>query len=229
VTHLDAGFSSLFQEALIEKYILNRVAKMPESHTDADKLIPSYWKLLVYEMLFMWNALNSCSPENLQKIIDDCGGITTTASMDVVEDGAVESVEESDNVARIIVNNNTINEPMLGLTKLIIGLCHVCLKNVEEAINALRECIAVRVDEFENDMHVSAFAHYELAMLLLKHRKNVEVSQENHFFSESVENTTQQIMNKILSCENNQRILLNFGALSPILFLDFSQHVRFLR
>jgi hypothetical protein len=36
-------------------------------------------------------------------------------------------------------------------------------------------------------------------------------------------------MNKFVCAEKNQRFLLNFGALSPNQFLDFSQHVRFLR
>jgi hypothetical protein len=43
-------------------------------------------------------------------------------------------------------------------------------------------------------------------------------------------NTIQQIMNKFfLSFERNLRFLLNFGTLSPNLFLYFSQHARFLR
>jgi hypothetical protein len=45
----------------------------------------------------------------------------------------------------------------------------------------------------------------------------------------SFENTTQQIMNKFVCAEKNQRFLFNFGALSPNLFLDFSQHIRYLR
>jgi hypothetical protein len=42
-------------------------------------------------------------------------------------------------------------------------------------------------------------------------------------------NTTQQKIKNKKSFEKNQRFLLNVGALSPNLFLDFSQHVRFLR
>jgi hypothetical protein len=44
-----------------------------------------------------------------------------------------------------------------------------------------------------------------------------------------INKTTQQIMNKFVCAEINQRFLLNFGALNPNQFLDFSQHVRFLR
>jgi hypothetical protein len=35
--------------------------------------------------------------------------------------------------------------------------------------------------------------------------------------------------NKFICVENNQQFSLNFGALNPNLFLDFSQHVKFLR
>jgi hypothetical protein len=49
---------------------------------------------------------------------------------------------------------------------------------------------------------------------------------KHNFF---IYNTTQQKNKKKEFFEKNQRFLLNFGALSPNLFLDFSQHVRFLR
>jgi hypothetical protein len=141
-------------------------------------------------MLFMWNALNSCSPESLQRIIDDCNEVAGATASDLEIDEEVEgdittsaittdtnSHNNNNNCSRNHNKNTTIIEPMLGITKLIIGLCHVCLKNVELAIDAFRECIEARADELENDVHVSAFAHYELAMLLLKHRRTREVSQ----------------------------------------------------
>jgi hypothetical protein len=43
------------------------------------------------------------------------------------------------------------------------------------------------------------------------------------------DNTSQQIMKKKLGVKKIQRFLLNFGALSSNLFLDFSRHVRLLR
>lgn len=59
-----------------------------------------------------------------------------------------------------------------GLAKLILGSCHGCLKNHDEAIIAYRECIEQR-GELLDDLHISAFAYFELAMLLMRHRNDV--------------------------------------------------------
>jgi hypothetical protein len=49
------------------------------------------------------------------------------------------------------------------------------------------------------------------------------------YFTLAFIRATKQIMNKFLSFQNNQGLLLNFGAQSLNLFLDSSQHVRFLK
>lgn len=132
------------QDSQIEKYILRRVSKLPLEEIEREKFEQIYWKYLVYEMLIMWNAINSCSGETLKIIMEDCKR----------------------------PNRDLLNEPMKGLAKLILATCHTCLKNYDEAIIAYRECIEQR-GELLDDLHISAFAHFELATLLLRHKNDV--------------------------------------------------------
>jgi tetratricopeptide (TPR) repeat protein len=133
------------KESQIEKYILRRTKKFPTDTGESGKFEKIYWKCLVYEMLFMWNAMTSCSVEDLKAIVEDCQN-----------------------------NSVNINEPSLGISKMVLGASLVCLKKYSEAIDAYRECIELRKDEFVEDVHISAFAHYELAMLLIKHKKEAK-------------------------------------------------------
>lgn len=96
----------------------------------------------------MWNAINSCSEDTLKVIMEDCKR----------------------------PNRDLLNEPMKGLAKLVLATCHTCLKNYDEAIIAYRECIEQR-GELLDDLHISAFAHFELATLLLKHKNEVSYSR----------------------------------------------------
>jgi len=133
---------NVLQDSQIEKFILRRISKLPCEDTETEKFDQLYWKYLVYEMLVMWNALNSCSEELLKQVMEDCKK-----------------------------SRDQLNEPMKGLAKLILGACHGCLKNHDEAIIAYKECIEQR-GELIDDLHISAFAHFELGMLLLKHRND---------------------------------------------------------
>ncbi|XP_021705414.1 tetratricopeptide repeat protein 39C [Aedes aegypti] len=138
------------KESQIEKYIYRRCQKLPKSETETEKFDCGYWRLLVYEMLFMWNALSSCSEETLSEVIEDC----------------CKSQDES-------------TEPSQGLRQLILGASLGCGKRYEEAMSAYRTCIAMRNDEqdLQQNVHISAFAHYELAMLLLR-EQNSEAKAE---------------------------------------------------
>ncbi|XP_063710057.1 tetratricopeptide repeat protein 39C-like isoform X2 [Culicoides brevitarsis] len=135
--------SSYMKDSQIEKYILRRVSKLPLEEIEREKFEQIYWKYLVYEMLIMWNAINSCSEDTLKVIMEDCKRPT----------------------------RDLLNEPMKGLAKLVLATCHTCLKEYDEAIIAYRECIEQR-GELLDDLHVSAFAHFELATLLLKHKND---------------------------------------------------------
>lgn len=142
----DQNTELFLQESQIEKYILRRVNKLPCEDTETEKFEVVYWKFLVYEMLVMWNALSSCSEEIVRGIMEDC-----------------------------VKPRDHLNEPMKGLAKLVLGSCHGQLKNYDEAIIAYKECIEQR-GELLDDLHISAFAHFELGMLLMKHRNDVRTT-----------------------------------------------------
>lgn len=140
------------------KFIARRFGKIPDiidnNNLEYNKIFEGiYWRLYVYEMLILWNALNSCSSNTLNEIIIDCS-----------------------------VENISINEPMTGISHLVIASCQSCLQNFPEAIKAYKNCIEIRsaVDNPE-DAHISAFAHYELAVLLVKHGNVVIINYKLNY------------------------------------------------
>ncbi|KFB43566.1 AGAP001215-PB-like protein [Anopheles sinensis] len=136
------------KDSQIEKYIFRRCLKLPRAESGEPPKYNSslYWKYLVFEMLFLWNALSTCNVEQLESMVADC-------SQPV----------------------DAFSEPMLGISRLILGACLCCLTRYNEAIEAFRECIALREassDHQQQDVHVSAFAYYELAILLLRRQQH---------------------------------------------------------
>lgn len=134
------------KDAQIEKFIGRRINKLPINENDTKKFNQLYWKHLTYEMLYMWNAIGSCQSDELDLIVSDCA------------------------------NDTSASEPMIGLTKLILGSTETYRSNINDAIQAYTDCIKQRklyetMNQSQDDeQHISAFAHYELAMLLLKHK-----------------------------------------------------------
>ncbi|EAA01684.4 AGAP001215-PA [Anopheles gambiae str. PEST] len=132
------------KDSQIERYIFRRCLKLPRAESGEQPKYSSslYWKYLVFEMLFLWNALSSCNEEQLASMVADCSHPT-----------------------------DAFSEPMVGISRLILGACLSCLARYEEAIGAFRECIFMRETiehQEQQDMHISAFAYYELAVLLLR-------------------------------------------------------------
>lgn len=66
-----------------------------------------------------------------------------------------------------------ITEPMVGLCDLLLGGAQMALKNYQLSMDAYNRCICKRLNTIDEDMHVSAFAHYELATLKLHCHRNV--------------------------------------------------------
>lgn len=62
------------------------------------------------------------------------------------------------------------DEPMIGLSKLILGCAYCVQKRFDEAVENFRKCLDMRKNLPANaeDAHVSAFCQYELAALLLR-------------------------------------------------------------
>lgn len=122
------------------KFVQSRVLKFNDLN---DK---TFWRFLVYEMMFLWSTFSNIRPDHLKLIVEDC------------------TKGHSDSM-----------EPMVGLKELILGGAHGALKNYSQAIDAYTQCIAKRTDIINQDMHISAFAHYELATLLIHCHKNVSI------------------------------------------------------
>uniref|UniRef100_A0A182PRV8 Tetratricopeptide repeat protein 39C n=1 Tax=Anopheles epiroticus TaxID=199890 RepID=A0A182PRV8_9DIPT len=132
------------KDSQIERYIFRRCLKLPRVEGGEQPKYSSslYWKYLVFEMLFVWNTLSSCNVEQLESMVADCSQPT-----------------------------DAFGEPMVGISRLILGACLSCLARYEEAIGAFRQCIFMREageHQDQQDMHISAFAYYELAVLLLR-------------------------------------------------------------
>ncbi|XP_044253017.1 tetratricopeptide repeat protein 39C-like isoform X4 [Tribolium madens] len=124
----------------LDEFLSRRAKCCPSDDDELSILPPIFWKLLVYEMLYLWNALPSCLPQNIEQIKRDC---------EQVGDG---------------------EEPMLALSKLILGCCHCIQRQFEAGIENFRLCLNLRKGCPNNavDAHISAFSHYELGALLIK-------------------------------------------------------------
>lgn len=77
-------------------------------------------------------------------------------------------------------------EPMVGLRSLILGAVQGCLGHSAEAKCSLRASLSARqhLPDTATDSHVSAFALYELAQLLIQ--EAAEVSILPCFYKQSV-------------------------------------------
>lgn len=69
-----------------------------------------------------------------------------------------------------------LSEPMVGLRELLIGCAEGALKNYPAAIDAYQRCIERRSNVLDVSMHISAFAHYELASILIHYKSSVSYS-----------------------------------------------------
>lgn len=62
------------------------------------------------------------------------------------------------------------DEPMVGLSKLILGCVYCISGRIESGIENFRKCLDMRQHLAPNleDAHISAFAQYELGSLMLR-------------------------------------------------------------
>lgn len=141
------------RDSHIGQFVLHRLPLFPET-TAADggsgKTNQFYWKYLVYEVLFLWSALGSASRDELTAIVADCSAPS----------------------GRFV-------EPIVGVQQLILGGALATLKQYQAAVNAYRMCVRQReADGAVEFQHISAFARYELGMLLLQCSTDVSICCE---------------------------------------------------
>lgn len=53
----------------LEEFLLRRYRICRTKNNNLGSSSPLFWKLLVYEMLYLWNTLPSCSPETINQIM----------------------------------------------------------------------------------------------------------------------------------------------------------------
>uniref|UniRef100_A0A1B0CNJ2 Tetratricopeptide repeat protein 39c n=1 Tax=Lutzomyia longipalpis TaxID=7200 RepID=A0A1B0CNJ2_LUTLO len=162
--HLQSATS---KETEIQRFLVGRHTQMPEETTDA-----TFWRYLTYEMLFLWNTLEICSPAILDTIAIDCAK-----------------------------PQETIKEPIEGLAKLILGTCHELRGQHADAINAYRECIEVRQTGSTEFLHIPAFAHVRLALLLM-----AQGGTQQHEEARSLLRNAQQFKGYDFECRLSVRI-----------------------
>lgn len=152
-----------FKGCQLEKYLRRRFKLFPTSIDDPRMKEPLYWKLLIYEVLYLWNTLPSCNAEDINRII---GGEYSFNYWWI----CANSVLDCNMVAE-----NHIMEPTPGISKMIEGNCYCILRNFDKGVSSFRECLEMRKNIPNNsfDAHVSAFSQFELGVLLVQ---NTEVS-----------------------------------------------------
>lgn len=62
---------------------------------------------------------------------------------------------------------------MIGLRDLLLGVTYSILKQYPDAARALNTTIQKRESIFDEAVHILAFAHYELATVILQLNQNV--------------------------------------------------------
>lgn len=127
-------------QSQIDRFIEQRVALFPDTGPGMQTVDSVFWRFLVYELLLLWNTLDTCSSSTLDQMVGDC-------------------------------QREQAAEPIPGLSKLILATCEQLRGSSEKSVVAYRDCLKLRrpLDDEPNAKftHISAFATYKLAMLLL--------------------------------------------------------------
>lgn len=124
------------KDGIIEKFLFNRCNyAIPMNEKSA-----IYWRLLCYEILYLWNILGSCSQSTLRTIIDEC----TTAG--------------------------EVGEPIVGIAYFLLGACHALLNDPESSILNYKKCLKKCNENPSKVhlTYIVAYANYELASFFIK-------------------------------------------------------------
>ncbi|KAF5280249.1 hypothetical protein FQA39_LY18072 [Lamprigera yunnana] len=138
-------FNSSPKNNQLDIFLMRRLSYCPSDVEDVQQKNSRFWALLVYELLYLWNTLPSCSYENIQHIINDCKKAT---------------IEPMTGLSLLIKGNCycILNKYEDGVQ---------CFRRCLE----LRKNTPVNT----HDAHISAFAAYELGQILIKEKRtNVE-------------------------------------------------------
>ena len=124
------------KDGIIERFLTNRCHfAIPDEERDV-----AFWKLLCYEIMYLWNLLGSCSAATLNTIIEDCEAL------------------------------NDLPDSILGLSQFLMGSAYTFLGDHEKAIDSYKTCIEICNENPSklHLLHIPAYANYELAVLTAK-------------------------------------------------------------
>lgn len=68
IKEIKTSLGNGYRNNQLDEFLARRAKCCPSDDDELSKLPSSFWRLLVYEMLYLWNALPSCSVENLDNI-----------------------------------------------------------------------------------------------------------------------------------------------------------------
>lgn len=123
------------KDGIIERFLQNRVnAAIPDDERDS-----SFWKLLCYEIMYLWNLLGSCSSTTLQEIIDDCS---------------------TNEVSEPILG---LSQFLMGASYAVLNDYENAIQCYKDCINICNE----NPSKLQLT-HIPAYANYELAVILSK-------------------------------------------------------------
>lgn len=124
------------KDGIIEKFLTNRCNfTIPDDERD-----PVFWKLLCFEIMYLWNLLGNCSSATVESIIENCKLADETL------------------------------EPILGLSQFLMGASYAIIHDYKNAIISYKKCIETCNENSSNLhlTYVPAYANYELAVVLMK-------------------------------------------------------------
>lgn len=118
------------QDTQIIKFLHHRVKVFPND--DMDHKNPFYWKYLVYEVLYLWNALGNVNYDQLDQIIDG----EWLAMMCLFHRFQRLSMNRS--ISDCTASNEIAEEPMIGIKKLILGSALTSQRRFQSAVVACK-------------------------------------------------------------------------------------------
>jgi tetratricopeptide (TPR) repeat protein len=145
--------SSNQRSTQLDTFILRRTNRFPEER-DSKNFDQAYCRLLAFELLFLWNALPSCSVQHINNLLEECQSVGR---------------EPMEGLRYLVMG---AAQCYLGLHEEAVASFRTCLAKRGE----LELCNTGErgMTGPSGDHHISAFALYELGTLLCKNARTAE-------------------------------------------------------
>ncbi|XP_076300116.1 tetratricopeptide repeat protein 39C [Lasioglossum baleicum] len=179
------------RETQLGLFIQRRSPKLVDQETGQPYTV-LYYRLLVYELLYLWNAMPSCTPDSLRKVLLECKGNRSDEPMvglaDLIEGAAhsylgdkESSIESFRNcLRRRSPSNDLFDQHISAFALYELGSALCITNNVEEGRTVLLKAL--------ND-----YTEYDFESLL-----SVRIRSTLRRFNDDSERETTLIINKVL-------------------------------